>query len=106
MAHRASGPAEPRRWSDLPREEAVRAAVGPETFARGAAYAKAGRVHFLTSDPEHRVLFAAVAGTARQPYQTFVQVGDARGVRPSTGRCTCPMVVNCKHVAAVLVAAL
>ncbi|MEX5296090.1 DEAD/DEAH box helicase [Kocuria sp. CPCC 205268] len=106
MAPTRSAIDEPRRWSDLPHAEAVRAAVGTETFARGAAYARSGRVHFLTSDPGRRILFAAVDGTARQPYQTLVQVGDARGARPSSGRCTCPMAVNCKHVAAVLVAAL
>ncbi|ALU39056.1 hypothetical protein AS188_04040 [Kocuria flava] len=106
MAPARSAPAEPRRWSDLPSEEAVRAALGTETYARGAAYARAGRVHVLTSDPEHRILFAAVAGSAREPYQTFVQVGDAHGALHSSGRCTCPVAVNCKHVAAVLVAAL
>ena len=98
--------ADPRRWSDLPREESVRAAVGPDAFARGAAYARSGRVRWVSSDPQRRVLLAAVKGTAPHPYQTLVQVGDARGVRPSSGRCSCPVMLNCKHVAAVLVAAL
>ncbi|PFG39549.1 SWIM zinc finger protein [Georgenia soli] len=80
-------------------------AVGAQTFARGVGYAKSGKVSWLTSDPERRVLYAEVQGTDPHPYQTLVQVGDAEGRRLSTGRCTCPVAVDCKHVAAVLVAA-
>ncbi|WP_127125138.1 DEAD/DEAH box helicase [Georgenia sp. SYP-B2076] len=94
-----------RTWPDLPGEDQIRAAVGDPVYARGLAYARAGRVSWLTSDPGRRVLFAAVDGTATVPYQTIVQVGDAAGTRLSTGRCTCPMAVDCKHVAAVLAAA-
>lgn len=93
------------RWPDLPGEDLIRAAVGSETFRRGAAYARAGRVHWLGSDPQQRILVASVAGTAPHPYRTLVQVGDARGARPTSGRCSCPMAVDCKHVAAVLIAA-
>ncbi|WP_152193891.1 DEAD/DEAH box helicase [Georgenia subflava] len=94
-----------RPWSDLPGEDQILAVVGAPTFARGMAYAKSGRVSWLTSDPDRRVLFAAVEGTDSRPYQTIVQVGDARGDRLSEGRCTCPVAVDCKHVAAVLLAA-
>ena len=94
-----------RTWTDLPGEEQILLAVGAPAFARGLAYAKGGKVTWLTSDPERRVLYAEVQGTDPTPYQTLVQVGDPGGKRLSSGRCTCPVAVDCKHVAAVLVAA-
>ncbi|WP_418607265.1 SWIM zinc finger family protein [Georgenia sp. SUBG003] len=94
-----------RTWPDLPGEDQILLAVGPQAFARGIGYARSGKVSWLTSDPERRVLYAEVQGTDAHPYQTLVQVGDAHGARLSTGRCTCPVAVDCKHVAAVLVAA-
>ncbi|WP_447924449.1 DEAD/DEAH box helicase [Georgenia muralis] len=97
--------AELRSWPDLPGEDEILAAVGPGAFVRGGLYAREGRVTWLTSDPDRRVLFAEVAGSEGRRYQTIVQVGDAAGKRLSQGRCTCPVAVSCKHVAAVLVAA-
>jgi len=93
----------PRTWTDLPNEQEIRAVVGAPNFARGAALARAGRVRWVTSDPGHRVLFAAVHDDSG-PRQALVHVGGGTGVR-SAGRCTCPRPVNCEHVAAILIAA-
>ncbi|WP_221934809.1 DEAD/DEAH box helicase [Georgenia yuyongxinii] len=89
-------------WSNLPDEAAIVDAVGPETFRRGEAYARDGRVTWLSNDARTGVLYASVEGSRQRPYQTLVTVGAG----PLSGRCTCPVAVNCKHMAAVLVAAL
>lgn len=93
-------------WPDLPAEEQIRAVVGAASFSLGAAHARAGHVRWLTSDPERRVLFAALGAATAVQHQVVVHVGDRRGTRRSSGRCTCPRSVNCEHVAAVLLAAL
>ncbi|WP_448070559.1 DEAD/DEAH box helicase [Georgenia yuyongxinii] len=93
-------------WHDFPEEEDVRDDVGTAAFERGADYAEDGRVRWIHTSPTDRTLYAAVSGTRDQPYQTLVTVGDAAEGYASAGRCTCPVGVNCKHVAAVLLAAM
>ena len=93
-------------WLDFPAEAHIAATVGSASLQRGAAYAQQGRVSWITTDAKNRVLYASVHGSARQPYQTLVRVGGAAERYRSSGRCTCPMAVDCKHVAAVLLAAL
>ncbi len=92
-------------WAELPGDELIKRAVGESAFMRGTAYARAGRVALQTSVPSARALLASVQGSESAPYQTFVRVGDAAGRSLSSGRCTCPVAIDCKHVAAVLVAA-
>ncbi len=81
------------------------AAVGGTSFARGRAYAREGRVLDLSWDRRSGVLSATVVGKGRM-YETsafFAVVGRATVFLE--GDCTCPVGYNCKHVAAVAVAA-
>jgi hypothetical protein len=75
--------------------------VGEEQHRRGTGCARAGRVTGLQTEGGGQVLTAAVRGTAHRPYRTEV----AATCSGWSGTCSCPVGVDCKHVAAVLVAA-
>jgi hypothetical protein len=79
----------------------------PEAYVeRGAAYARHGQVRHLRQFPDEARYEARVAGSGYEPYKVEVRLqGSARGTQ-IFGVCTCPMKVNCKHVAAVLLRAL
>ncbi|HZI96406.1 MAG TPA: SWIM zinc finger family protein, partial [Actinomycetales bacterium] len=93
----------PKVWNDDLSDLTVRRAVGPAAFLRGASYARTNRVRELTVDPDGRLLFASVQGTRATPYRVVVTPAD--GTARWTGRCTCPVATNCKHVAAVMLSA-
>ncbi len=86
-----------------------RAAVrlGWDTFRRGTEYARAGRVVKCQWSPDSCTLLGAVRGSRARSYTTYVRLGrePAGTLAFAGGRCTCPMGVDCKHVAALLVAA-
>jgi len=86
----------------------VEAYLGGRVFARGRAYAKSGHVLHVNRERGERgeVLRGAVVGTAG-PYQTSAHFVVTREVgRVFTGGdCSCPMVEDCKHVAALVIAA-
>ncbi len=93
-------------WTSWLSDQAIRRTVGAETYRRGATYVREGRVSQLQVNPDPRTLFATVSGNRQGAYQTIVTAGRHAGeVVAWAGRCTCPMVINCKHVAAVLLAA-
>ncbi|CAN7586958.1 SNF2-related protein [Massilia sp. LjRoot122] len=76
----------------------------PATYARGAAYDRQGAVLYVWDDED--VIEGEVAGSGANIYSQEIRVGaDRHGVR-FDGACTCPMNYNCKHVVAVLLAAL
>ncbi|HRC18266.1 MAG TPA: hypothetical protein PLV11_08295, partial [Phycicoccus elongatus] len=94
-----------------------RETLGDAAWERGFAYAAAGNVLSITSADRGRMLLAEVAGSRDWPYQTLVTAtaGAAaeglrglldRGQHPWTSRCSCPVRSECKHVAAVLAAAV
>jgi len=92
-------------WASWLSDQAIRRTVGAETYRRGAAYFREGRVTHLKVNPSPRTLYATVSGSRVAGYQTLVTVGHSTdGSLTWSGRCTCPMVINCKHVAAVLLA--
>ena len=93
----------PEDWSDHLSDLAVQRAVGPQAFLRGSSYARGNRVRELTVDPGGRLLFASVQGRQATPYR--VVVTPTGGTARWSGRCTCPVGSNCKHVAAVMLAA-
>lgn len=85
----------------------VRASLAPEVYARGEAYARAGRVNGLKFSNSGNTIVAHVRGTAREPYLVTVYVSRTRSQRTIvSGYCQCPVANDCKHVAATLVAAL
>jgi superfamily II DNA or RNA helicase len=73
---------------------------------RGQRYASGGRVHARDYDPEHNRYRASVEGSRPEPYRIDARVLAGRTGPTVYGTCTCPVGVNCKHVAAVLVDAL
>ncbi|WP_226909550.1 DEAD/DEAH box helicase [Georgenia ruanii] len=105
MAHEVPASTPPARWPAFPDEDDILDAVGGATFARGYAYAEQDRVLWNHTDARSRTLYAAVEGSSLRPYSVLVQVGGTPQRPRSTGHCTCPVGTDCKHVAAVLLAA-
>ncbi len=79
----------------------VRRSVGEPAFSRGAAYARAGRVAVLTQ--EDGEISGIVTGQGGRIYQTVAGWGG--DVARWWGECSCPVGYDCKHVAALLLAA-
>ena len=75
-------------------------------LAAGRSYAMRGRVRNLVATDGGRVLRAETLGTAPKPYrQHILLLTQSDGQLGFDGTCTCPVGHNCKHVAAVLIAA-
>ena len=74
---------------------------GAETVARGQSYAEDGRVRAIR--PAGDLVMATVLGSAREAYQCSV-VATA-GPTSLVATCTCPVRRDCKHAAALLLAA-
>jgi superfamily II DNA or RNA helicase len=97
----------PAEWFPQVEELTIARLVGALSFGRGKAYAADGRVSALRWNPADQTLIANVAGTDARPYRVRVALADAATARPGvrSATCTCPIGINCKHVAAVLTAA-
>jgi hypothetical protein len=85
-------------------ERDVRRCLGYE-FDKGPPYQRRGAVSDLHADKGGQRLIADVQGTRRRPYHVFADIKPGQRVH-LTGRFSCPVAVNCKHVAAVLLEAL
>jgi hypothetical protein len=96
----------PPSWLVACTDQALRARLGADTWARGAAYVRERAVQSVETRADGMVLLAAVRGSRSRNYSTLVRAHAARPGGPVdwTGHCTCPMQVDCKHVAAVLLA--
>lgn len=94
----------PPSWLRHCTDQALQARLGPDTCARGAAYARDRAVRNVETRGQGMVLHATVRGSRSRSYSTLVRAHAARPGGPVdwTGHCTCPMQVDCKHVAAVL----
>ncbi len=77
------------------------------TVFRGLAYEQGGRVLQITVRDGHEIV-AMVSGSRRDPYHVRVMIEHLEhGAPPEiVADCTCPMVLDCKHVVAALAAAL
>ncbi|NEV00426.1 DEAD/DEAH box helicase [Bradyrhizobium uaiense] len=81
-------------------------------FSRSAvdkafAYRAQGRVSGLEVSEDLTHLQARVSGTERNPYRVDIELEfEGRRLVDLDGKCTCPMALNCKHVAATLFEAL
>src|SRR5205085_11961601 len=76
------------------------------SFDRGRSYARSGRVVKIAWDPEGETLSGSVVGHGPL-YETaayFAGEGDG-ALAFQDGECTCPVGYNCKHVAAIVIAA-
>ena len=85
----------------------LRYLVGGTTYERGAAYARQGAVGEIWWDEQARLLGGFVRGSAGRSYATQVSFAAAAGGRLEfrSGQCSCPMVANCKHTVALVIAA-
>ncbi|MCK0116590.1 DEAD/DEAH box helicase [Isoptericola sp. S6320L] len=78
--------------------------VGTTTFRRAQGYQRAGMVASWRWDGHDLVLSARVAGSGPQPYdcRIWFVVDDAGRYAFHDSSCSCPVAVDCKHVAATL----
>ncbi len=85
----------------------LEAAVGPAAFKRGRSYARANRVQAVEWDPVEDALTGSVLGSAAV-YDTVAYFASGSGGAPAfeEGECTCPVGYQCKHVAALVLAAV
>ncbi len=85
----------------------VRATVGATSYARGVQYARQGAVVSMGCDESGGVVHGIVQGSGGAPYATTAYLSSAgrASMRFDYGECTCPVGFNCKHVAALLLAA-
>jgi superfamily II DNA or RNA helicase len=88
----------------------LRQAVSSATYARGTSYALRGNVDQATWKDELGELRGRVRGSGGQRYTTIARVqsddhtAGAASWRFVSGRCSCPVGVNCKHVVALVLA--
>ncbi|MGH9223539.1 MAG: SWIM zinc finger family protein, partial [Acidimicrobiales bacterium] len=84
----------------------IEAAVGPRSFERGRTYASRGRVLKVDWDPHTESLTGSVIGQGAR-YTTTAFFASIRGgaLAFEDGECSCPVSYNCKHVAAIVLAA-
>jgi superfamily II DNA or RNA helicase len=82
--------------------------VGEATFDRGDQYARSGAVRSIRWLAKDQQLLGDVSGNSPTPYTAWVRLSrSANGILTSfQGTCTCPVHVNCKHCAALFLAAL
>ena len=84
----------------------IETAVGSKSFKRGRGYARGNRVVKIEWNPEVETLIGSVVGQGAL-YSTaafFAADGDG-ALAFADGECTCPVGYNCKHVAAIVIAA-
>jgi superfamily II DNA or RNA helicase len=80
--------------------------VGGRAFQAGLRYARQGRVSNIIYAPDGASVTARTRGSASRPYgQRITLKRRADGELEFSGQCSCPVGYNCKHVAAVLIAA-
>ena len=84
----------------------VETAVGSRSFDRGRVYARRGRVAKVKWDPDGETLTGSVVGQGALYDTAAFFVADRDGTLAfEDGECTCPVGYNCKHVAAIVIAA-
>ena len=97
------------RWVARISDDDLSDELGAGTFARGEAYARSGAVTTLVAGRGGLTLLANVRGSGGRSYQTLVTVQGVEGQPDEplswSGRCSCPMQVDCKHVVALLLTA-
>jgi superfamily II DNA or RNA helicase len=94
-------------WNSLLSHEAIIQMVGHEAFARAMVYAKSGHVYDVNFDADALIVTGRVKGTVRDDYAVTVFLASSRSGSISVYRsqCSCPVGIDCKHAAALLIAA-
>ena len=84
----------------------VQGTVGPRSFKRGRDYARGNRVIALEWDADTATLTGSVVGNgALYDTAAFFAAAHDGVLRFAGGECTCPVGYDCKHVAAIVIAA-
>lgn len=86
-------------------ESEIESLVGSAALGRARGYANAGRIRRITYRGENHRLTAEVKGSGSQWYSTVVHLTppDVDGsARPTRALCSCPVAMNCKHAAAIM----
>jgi superfamily II DNA or RNA helicase len=83
----------------------VESVVGPRSFERGRTYAHSGRVLEAAWEPGGEALSGSVAGQGAVYATTAFFARRGETLVLEGGECSCPVGYNCKHVAAIVVAA-
>ncbi|MEO8166575.1 MAG: hypothetical protein ABI619_14390, partial [Betaproteobacteria bacterium] len=86
--------------------ETLNRTLPAELVARGRTYADEGRVSELRRFSGQHRYAAKVQGTRAEPYRVEAQLVKGSHGTMIYGLCTCPVRVNCKHVAATLLKAI
>ena len=84
----------------------IQRAVGHVSFLRGLDYFERGMVRSVEFVSRGRI-HGEVSGSRQKPYAVVAKYepGSEGGFLPVEGHCSCPVGYNCKHTAAVLLAA-
>jgi superfamily II DNA or RNA helicase len=93
--------------SDLLKRKDIYSFFSRSAFEKAYVYQAQGRVTELEINDEQTRVSAKVRGSAPKPYRVDIRL-DFSGDRlvDLDGECNCPMVDNCKHVAATLLEVL
>ncbi|MEF2551664.1 DEAD/DEAH box helicase [Aurantimonas sp. A2-1-M11] len=87
-------------------ETDIAAAMAPASLQRGRDYRRDGRVRSASYIAPNRIE-GEVEGSGRRVYAQTITLQAGPGGRTFiSGRCSCPMDHNCKHVGAVLLTAM
>lgn len=87
--------------------EDIRRFADPTTFRRAEAYCRQGRVRALAVFDDGARVECQVQGTERRPYSQAIRISERQDGRLNiNGMCSCPVGINCKHVAAALITAM
>lgn len=83
----------------------IEKALAAEDFKRGIQYYKKGRVIQLSISSDGASIEGQVQGTESEPYQIIIELSTENNKLNIDGNCDCYIGHNCKHVAALLLAA-
>lgn len=81
--------------------------VGTDAMSRGEEYFQTGHVIAVARSGAGDTIVGQVKGSGNKQYVTVVELSSAgEQATPRYGKCSCPVRLNCKHTAAVLLAYL
>ncbi len=88
-------------------EEDLRILIGEPDFSRGASYFELGKVETVREISPNEYS-GVVTGSKNWKYAQHIklELGDDGSLIDINGNCSCPVGLNCKHVTAVMLAAL
>jgi len=92
-------------WLRRVTDEAIEDQVGTAAYHRARHYARSGLVETINTGDRGRMLLATVSGSRSRPYTAMVTLASDTAPPQWVSRCSCPVAVDCKHVAALLLVA-